>query len=155
LAALSKGPVQGPSRYAAGHGSILPRNPKGESGKAGDSIVTSRACRTAVHGAARRCVRMKILIVSEMSVPYATGGGEVRYALLAGELVKAGHDVTWLSMQQRQSPRNEVLQGVKHLHRGPHIANPPVRPLLAKLCFICTLWLHMVFNRNVAPWRRA
>lgn len=90
---------------------------------------------------------LKILIVSEMSVPYATGGGEVRYALLAQALVKAGNDVTWLSMRQRQCPRDEVLQGVKHLHRGPRIANPPVRPLVAKLHFMCSVWLHMMFNR--------
>ncbi|NCX99268.1 MAG: glycosyltransferase family 1 protein, partial [Planctomycetia bacterium] len=46
---------------------------------------------------------MKILIVSEMSVPYAIGGGEVRYGLLARELARRGHEVTWLSMRQRQS----------------------------------------------------
>jgi len=90
---------------------------------------------------------MKILIVSEMSVPYATGGGEVRYALLATALAKAGHDVTWLSMHQRQSPRDELLQGVRHLHRGPRIAKPPVRPLVAKLRFMCSVWLHMLCNR--------
>jgi hypothetical protein len=33
---------------------------------------------------------MKILIVSEMSVPYAVGGGEVRYGLLTRELARRG-----------------------------------------------------------------
>jgi hypothetical protein len=72
---------------------------------------------------------MKILIVSEMSVPYAVGGGEVRYGLLARELARRGHNVTWLSMRQRQSPDEEVIEGVRHLHRGPRIQDPPSRPV--------------------------
>ena len=78
---------------------------------------------------------MKILIVSEMSVPYSIGGGEVRYALLARELAKRGHDVTWLSMRQRESVDEEMIDGVRHLHRGPRITNPPSRPLLAMIRF--------------------
>ena len=90
---------------------------------------------------------MKILIVSEMSVPYAVGGGEVRYALLARELVRRGHEVTWLSMRQRESPNEEIIDGVRHLHRGPRIANPPSRPLVAMLRFMLTAFFHILTHR--------
>jgi glycosyltransferase involved in cell wall biosynthesis len=90
---------------------------------------------------------MKILIVSEMSVPYAVGGGEVRYALLARELARRGHEVTWLSMRQRQSPDEELIEGVRHLHRGPRIKNPPSRPLLAMLRFMLTAFWHVLTHR--------
>jgi len=90
---------------------------------------------------------MKILIVSEMSVPYAIGGGEVRYGLLARELARRGHEITWLSMRQRQSPDEEVIAGVRHLHRGPRIENPPSRPLLAMLRFMVTAFWHVLTHR--------
>jgi glycosyltransferase involved in cell wall biosynthesis len=90
---------------------------------------------------------MKILIVSEMSVPYAVGGGEVRYALLARELARRGHDVIWLSMRQRQSPDTETLDGVRHLHRGPRIQSPPSRPLVAMLRYMLTAFWHVLTHR--------
>ena len=90
---------------------------------------------------------MKILIISEMSVPYSIGGGEVRYALLARELSKRGHDVTWLSMRQRESPDEEMIDGVRHLHRGPRIASPPSRPLGAMLRFMFTAFFHILTHR--------
>ena len=90
---------------------------------------------------------MKILIVSEMSVPYSIGGGEVRYALLARELVRRGHDVTWLSMRQRESPDEEMIDGVRHLHRGPRITSPPSRPLFAMLRFMFTAFFHILTHR--------
>lgn len=90
---------------------------------------------------------MKILIVSEMSVPYSIGGGEVRYALLARELVRRGHDVTWLSMRQRKSPDEEMIDGVRHLHRGPRITNPPSRPLFAMVRFMFTAFFHILTHR--------
>jgi glycosyltransferase involved in cell wall biosynthesis len=90
---------------------------------------------------------MKILIISEMSVPYAVGGGEVRYALLARELTRRGHDVTWLSMRQRNSPDHEVIAGVRHLHQGPRIASPPSRPLFAMLRFMFTAFFHILTHR--------
>ena len=90
---------------------------------------------------------MKILIVSEMSVPYSIGGGEVRYALLARELVRRGHAVTWLSMRQRESPGEELIDGVRHLHRGPRITNPPSRPLVAMLRFMFTAFIHILTHR--------
>ena len=90
---------------------------------------------------------MKILIVSEMSVPYSIGGGEVRYALLARELVRRGHAVTWLSMRQRESPGEKMIDGVRHLHRGPRITNPPSRPLVAMLRFMFTAFIHILTHR--------
>jgi glycosyltransferase involved in cell wall biosynthesis len=90
---------------------------------------------------------MKILIVSEMSVPYAVGGGEVRYGLLARELARRGHEVTWLSMRQRQSPDDEISDGVRHLHRGPRIQNPPSRPLVAMLRYMFTAFWHVLTHR--------
>ncbi len=90
---------------------------------------------------------MKILIVSEMSVPYSIGGGEVRYALLSCELAKRGHEVTWLSMRQRESPDEEMIGGVRHLHRGPRIMNPPSRPLLAMIRFMFTAFFHILTHR--------
>lgn len=90
---------------------------------------------------------MRILIVSEMSVPYAVGGGEVRYGLLARELARRGHDVAWLSMRQRQSPAEERIDGVRHLHRGPRIQNPPNRPLLAMLRYMLTAFWHVLTHR--------
>ena len=90
---------------------------------------------------------MKILIVSEMSAPYAIGGGEVRYGLLARELARRGHEVTWLSMRQRASADHEVIDGVRHLHRGPRIKLPPARPMLSMLRFTCTVFLHVLSHR--------
>ena len=90
---------------------------------------------------------MKILIVSEMSVPYSIGGGEVRYALLSRELAKRGHDVTWLSMRQRESPDEEMIDGVRHLHSGPRIASPPSRPLAAMVRFMFTAFFHILTHR--------
>jgi glycosyltransferase involved in cell wall biosynthesis len=90
---------------------------------------------------------MRILIVSEMSVPYAVGGGEVRYGLLARELARRGHEVTWLSMRQRQSPDEEIIDGVRHLHRGPRIQSPPSRPLLAMLRYMFTAFWHVLTHR--------
>jgi len=90
---------------------------------------------------------MKILIVSEMSVPYAVGGGEVRDGLLARELARRGHDVTWLSMRQRRSPDEEMIDGVRHLHRGPRIQNPPNRPLFAMLRYMVTAFWHVLTHR--------
>ncbi|NDC62911.1 MAG: hypothetical protein EBZ59_02750, partial [Planctomycetia bacterium] len=81
---------------------------------------------------------MRILIVSELSVPYAVGGGEVRYGLLA---------VTWLSMRQRNSPDEEWIDGVRHLHRGPRIAHPPGRPLFAMLRYMLTTFRHVLTHR--------
>ena len=90
---------------------------------------------------------MKILIVSELAVPYAIGGGEVRYGLLTRELARRGHDVTWLSMRQRQSPDEEIIEGVRHLHRGPRIQNPPSRPLVAMLRYMFTAFWHVLTHR--------
>lgn len=87
---------------------------------------------------------MKILIVSEMSVPHATGGGETRYGLLARELSALGHEVTWLSMKQRASPALECIDGVRHIHGGPRVTEPPLRSLLAKLRFMGTVMLHLL-----------
>jgi glycosyltransferase involved in cell wall biosynthesis len=90
---------------------------------------------------------MKILIVSELSVPYAIGGGEVRYGLLTRELARLGHDVTWLSMRQRQSPDEEIIDGVRHLHRGPRIESPPRRPLFAMLRYMFTAFWYVLTHR--------
>lgn len=90
---------------------------------------------------------MRVLIVSEMSLPYATGGGEKRYAILARELVAMGHQVTWLSMHQKNSTESEVIDGVSHLHAGPRITRPPLRPLFAKLRFMLSVIVHLTRNR--------
>lgn len=90
---------------------------------------------------------MKILIVSELSVPYAIGGGEVRYGLLTRELARLGHDVSWLSMRQRQSPDDEIIDGVRHLHRGPRIESPPRRPLFAMLRYMFTAFWYVLTHR--------
>lgn len=90
---------------------------------------------------------LKVLIISEMSLPYASGGGEVRYGLLARGLAQRGHDVTWLSMKQRQSPTQERREGVMHLHRGPRITAPPVRSLWAKLQFMWAVVMHLLRHR--------
>ena len=90
---------------------------------------------------------LRVLIVSEMSVPYATGGGETRYALLTRQLAARGLDVTWLSMRQRHSPDSEQLDGVLHLHAGPRIVQPPVRSLMQKLRYMGTVLLHLLLHR--------
>lgn len=90
---------------------------------------------------------LRVLIVSEMSVPYATGGGETRYALLARELAARGHTVTWLSMRQRSSPPAERIDGVLHLHVGPRLLQPPVRSLLQKLHHMAAVVWHLLRHR--------
>ncbi len=90
---------------------------------------------------------MRVLIVSEMSVPYATGGGETRYALLTRQLAALGHDVTWLSMRQRASPDEERIDGVLHRHVGPRLLQPPVRTLWQKLHYMGALLLHLLRHR--------
>ena len=91
--------------------------------------------------------RLRVLIVSEMSIPYAAGGGETRYALLTRQLAARGLDVTWLSMRQRRSPDSERLDGVLHLHAGPRILQPPVRSLWQKLRYMGTVLLHLLRHR--------
>jgi glycosyltransferase involved in cell wall biosynthesis len=88
-----------------------------------------------------------ILIVSEMSTPYATGGGEKRYAILTRELVAMGHRVDWLSMRQKDSPDSEEFDGVRHLHAGPRIMRPPLRPLFAKLRFMLSVFMYLARHR--------
>lgn len=90
---------------------------------------------------------LKLLIVSEMSVPYSIGGGETRYALLTAQLAARGHRVTWLSMHQRGSPGAEDIAGVRHLHAGPRLAMPPVRSLWQKLRYMGTVFLHLLRHR--------
>jgi glycosyltransferase involved in cell wall biosynthesis len=90
---------------------------------------------------------MKILIVSEMSVPYVVGGGEVRYWLLTRELTRRGHNVTWLSMRQKTSLDIETIDAARHLHVGPRIESPPTRPLLAMLRFGFAAFFHILTNR--------
>lgn len=90
---------------------------------------------------------MHILIVSEMSPPHATGGGEKRYAILARELVAMGHRVDWLSMRQKNSPDAEEFDGVRHVHAGPRIMRPPLRSLFAKLRFMLSVFVHLARHR--------
>lgn len=90
---------------------------------------------------------MKILIVSEMSPPYSIGGGEVRYEMLSRELACRGHEVTWVSMHQQASPSEEWRDGVRHLHLGPRIAAPPLRPLYAMLWFMLAVFAFVLRER--------
>lgn len=90
---------------------------------------------------------LRILIISEMSTPYTVGGGEARYALLAHQLVKLGHQVEWLSMHQRDSPAFETIHGVTHRHLGPRLTTPPVRSLIDKLRFMGQVVLHLLRHR--------
>lgn len=90
---------------------------------------------------------MRILIVSEMSIPYAVGGGEVRYGLLARELARRGHQVSWLSMKQRECPDKETIEGVTHLHKGPRINKPPIRSIISMLRFMFTAFFHVISHR--------
>ena len=90
---------------------------------------------------------MHVLIVSEMSPPYAMGGGEKRYAILARELVAKGHQVTWLSMRQKDSADAEEFDGARHLHAGPRIMQPPLRSFGAKLRFMLSVIVHLARHR--------
>lgn len=90
---------------------------------------------------------MHVLIVSEMSPPYATGGGEKRYAILARELVEMGHQVNWLSMHQKDSAEFEEFDGARHLHAGPRILRPPLRSFGAKLRFMFSVIVHLARHR--------
>lgn len=90
---------------------------------------------------------MKILIVSEMSPPYAIGGGEIRYDMLAKELVRLGHDVSWVSMRQKDSPDTEVREGVRHVHIGPRITSPPLRPLGSMLHYMLSVFVFLLRHR--------
>lgn len=90
---------------------------------------------------------MRVLIVSEMSVPHAIGGGEARYALLARKLARTGARVTWLSMRQRDAAAYEWIDGVEHVHRGPRVAHPPTRSLVDKLRFMLSVVTHLLRHR--------
>ncbi len=58
-----------------------------------------------------------------------------------------GHEVTWLSMRQKGSADAEVIDGVGHLHAGPRIVLPPVRPLPAKLHFMLSVIAYLARHR--------
>jgi glycosyltransferase involved in cell wall biosynthesis len=90
---------------------------------------------------------MHVLIISEMSPPYATGGGEKRYSILARELVAMGHRVSWLSMRQKDSTDAEAFEGVWHVHAGPRIMQPPLRSFVAKLRFMLSVFVHLARHR--------
>jgi glycosyltransferase involved in cell wall biosynthesis len=90
---------------------------------------------------------LQILIISEMSPPYTMGGGETRYGLLAPQLAALGHQVSWLSMRQKASPDAETIAGVRHLHRGPRLRQPPLRSMQAKLHFMGSLCWHLLRHR--------
>jgi glycosyltransferase involved in cell wall biosynthesis len=50
-------------------------------------------------------------------------------------------------MRQRQSPDEELIEGVRHLHRGPRIQSPPNRPLLEMLRYMFTAFWHVLTHR--------
>jgi glycosyltransferase involved in cell wall biosynthesis len=50
-------------------------------------------------------------------------------------------------MRQRESVDEEMIDGVRHLHRGPRITNPPSRPLLAMIRFMFTAFFHILTHR--------
>jgi glycosyltransferase involved in cell wall biosynthesis len=50
-------------------------------------------------------------------------------------------------MRQRESPDEEMIDGVRHLHRGPRITSPPSRPLFAMVRFMVTAFFHILTHR--------
>ena len=64
---------------------------------------------------------MKILFVCENYIPHY-GGAEVVFKNLAERLVKKGHEVTLVTHQLKNTPRYEVMNGVK-VHRVPCFDN--------------------------------
>ena len=64
---------------------------------------------------------MRVCVIYDCLYPYTIGGAERWYRNLAGRLVSAGHDVTYLTM--RQWPRGEqpVLEGVDIVAVAPRM----------------------------------
>lgn len=90
---------------------------------------------------------MKIAIISEFSVPHFAGGGEQRYYEIAKRLVKKGHEVTWITMRQKNAAVTENFEGVKIVHLFPRIKNPPRRNIIQFFIYQITLFFHLLVNK--------
>lgn len=90
---------------------------------------------------------MKVAIVSEFSVSYFAGGGEQRYYELARQLVARGHDVTWVTMKQRDSPKRETIDGIRFRRIGPRIQSPPARSIPQFLSYMIALFFHFLTHQ--------
>ncbi|HBM3057145.1 TPA: glycosyltransferase family 4 protein [Klebsiella oxytoca] len=56
---------------------------------------------------------MKIMIFNSLYYPYRVGGAEISVQLLAEELVRIGHDVKVITLHEKKSRLEDVLNGVK------------------------------------------
>ena len=95
--------------------------------------------------------KLNICIVSEFSIPYLYGGGEFRYYFIIQELLKRGHNVTWLCMRFRRSdnavPGEEFFEGIRIIHRGPIVNHPPVRTFCNIICYFVSILWHLTKNK--------
>ncbi|MBR9700786.1 glycosyltransferase family 4 protein [Candidatus Woesearchaeota archaeon] len=89
---------------------------------------------------------MKIALVTEFSIPHYAGGGERRYFEIAKRLAKK-HEVTWITMKQKDSPKVEHIEGVRVLHIGSRIRNLPNRSILDFLRYMMAVFFHLISHR--------
>lgn len=89
---------------------------------------------------------MKIALITEFDIHYA-GGGERRYFEIARELVKRGHDVTWVCMRQKELSDQQEIDGIKILRLGVKVDNPPHRTIANFLSFMGSVIRHLITHR--------
>ena len=94
---------------------------------------------------------MRVCVVYDCLFPYTVGGAERWYGNLAGRLVAAGHEVTYLTL--RQWPRGETPQpeGVRVVAVGPRMglyAGSGRRRILPPVVFGAGVLVHLLRERR-------
>ena len=89
---------------------------------------------------------MRICIIYDCLFPWTIGGGERWYRALAERLAAAGHDVTYLTLQQWDDEDPPQLPGVNVIAVGPRMAlyKDGKRRILPPLRFGLGVFLHLL-----------
>jgi glycosyltransferase involved in cell wall biosynthesis len=86
---------------------------------------------------------MRLCMLSDFNYPHVKGGGERRMHEIARRLVQLGVDVTLLCMRLPDIEDAEEIDGVKIVHLGPRILNPPKRSIINLIHYTASslIWL--------------
>ncbi|MFH1402998.1 MAG: glycosyltransferase family 4 protein [Candidatus Altiarchaeota archaeon] len=89
---------------------------------------------------------MKLCVLTDFNFPHVKGGGEVRIHEIARRLVKDGVDVTILSMRLRGVEDAEEVDGVRVVHIGPRVRNPPKRNVIQFAHYMLSALYYLLKN---------